>query len=145
MAESGVTAEIAAAEWSRFQRDLGKIAPETRKALRKELKQLLRVDIIPAAKRHSSWSSRIPGQIKPQVTGKRLGLRVAARKAPHARPFEGISGATFRHPVFGNRENWVTQSARPFLKPAVTSNRDEFMAAAGAAINDAAREAGWND
>jgi hypothetical protein len=55
-------------------------------------------------------------------------VRVSA-SVPHARPYEGISqqGSTsyFRHPVFGNRENWVSQATRPYAWPAVLGRRDD--------------------
>lgn len=131
-------------QWARFQRDMRRMAPETNKELNKELKGLLRQDIVPAAKGHASWSSRIPGAIKPQVTARKVGLRVRSKNAPHARPYEGISqGATFRHPVFGNRNVWVTQAARPFLDPAVEEHKEEFMEAAGVAVDEAADQTGW--
>lgn len=139
-----VEAKIDRVQWARLQRDMRRMAPETKKQLNKELKDLLRQDIVPSAKGHASWSSRIPGAIKPQVTVKKVGLRVRAKNAPHARPYEGISqGATFRHPVFGNRNVWVTQAARPFLDPAVEEHKEEFMEAAGTAVDEAADKTGW--
>lgn len=144
MARADFTAEIDPAQFARFQRDLKRLDPELKKQLNKELRGFLRQLVIPDAKSNASWSSRIPGAIRPRVTTRRVGLRVAAKRAPHARPFEGISqGATFRHPVFGNRNVWVPQSARPFLKPAVEENRDEFMDAAGKALDEAAQQTGW--
>lgn len=140
----GAAVEFDTREFARFQKDLRRLAPETKKELNKELKTLLRRDILPDAKKHASWSSRIPGQIKPQVTVRKVGLRVRSAKVPHARPYEGISqGATFRHPVFGNRSVWVEQRARPFLLPAVEENREKFVDAAGDAIEGAARATGW--
>lgn len=136
--------EFDAQEWREFQRDLKEMVPEVRKAFNKNMKGLLRRIIIPSAKRNASWSRRIPGAIKPQVTARRVGLQVSRRSAPHGRPFEGISGPVFRHPVFGNRDVWVQQPARPFLLPAVNANRERFMQEAGAAIDDAAEETGWS-
>lgn len=140
---SGFAAEIDPAQFRRFQRDLKQLDPELRKELNKKLRRFVATMVIPAAKGSASWSSRIPGKIRPRVAGKGVGLRVASGGAPHARPLEGISGPTFRHPVFGNRNNWVTQSARPFLKPAVDAHRDEFMEAAGKALDEAAQQTGW--
>lgn len=137
-----VGAEINPAEWKRFLRDLKRLEPEVRKTLIKEFKELLG-PLQAAAKSNAGWSSRIPGAIAKSVTTKKVGLRVRGAKAPHGRPFEGITGATFRHPVFGNREVWVSQAARPFLKPAVDAHKDEFLEAAGEAVDEAARKTGW--
>lgn len=139
---SGVEARIDPAQWAQFLRDLRQLAPEVRKQLTKELKTFLG-PLADAAKQNAAWSTRIPGAIAKTVAGRRLGLRVRSAKAPHARPYEGMSGATFRHPVFGNRSVWVSQQARPFLKPAVESHRDEFMEAAGKAVDEAAQQTGW--
>jgi hypothetical protein len=63
---------------------------------------------------------------------------VNTRKAPHARPYEGITsrGSTFRHPVFGH-DVWVEQETRPFLFPAVEAKKD----AAVDLVKQAVREA----
>lgn len=143
MAGSGVVgAEIDPAEWKRFLRDLRQLAPEVKKELTRELKGLLG-PLSSTAKQNAGWSSRIPGAIGKTVTGSKVGLRVSSGKAPHARPFEGLAGATFRHPVFGNRSAWVSQQARPFLLPALEAHRDEFIEKAGDAVDSAAREVGW--
>lgn len=130
------------AEWAAFLRDLKLLAPVTRRQLVKEFKALLG-PLQAEARRNASWSTRIPKAIGKTVSARRIGLVARVANAPHARPFEGISGPTFRHPVFGNRQVWVTQAARPFLKPAVESKRDEFMEAAGDAVEGAARATGW--
>lgn len=144
MARGGgaVEAKIDPVQWNKFLRDLRQLAPEVRKELVKRMKSFLD-PLANTAKQNASWSTRIPGAIAKTVSGRKIGLRVRSAKAPHARPYEGMSGATFRHPVFGNRSAWVPQQARPFLKPAVDANRDEFMEAAGKAVDEAARETGW--
>ncbi len=66
----------------------------------------------------SSWSSRIPGSFTIQGAGDNVVVRAAGDAAPEGAPLEneGKRG-TFRHPVFGNREVWVDQKARPFFNP----------------------------
>lgn len=76
----------------------------------------------------AGFSSRIPGAVRTSVAfGSRTGgvrVYVDQRKAPHARPLENSGKpGTFRHPVFGNRENWVSQPAHPFFFPSVESSR----------------------
>jgi hypothetical protein len=77
-------------------------------------------------RQRASYSSRIPSATRMTVrfTAKGGGVffRVSSAKAPEARPLErgnkGRPGATFRHPVFGDSEDWVTQPTRPFFFPA---------------------------
>lgn len=75
------------------------------------------------ARAFSSWSSRIPKSIRVESRGSRVDVVAGDEDAPHAAPFEhlGFPGQ-FRHPVFGNREVWVSQAARPFLTPAARVN-----------------------
>ena len=39
------------------------------------------------------------------------------------------SGGTFRHPVFGNHNVWVDQTARPYMTPALATKQEEVLAA----------------
>ena len=127
-----------------FQRELRKVEPALAKELNKELRAVVKEHVVPEAKANAGWSSRIPGAIKPQVTTKQIGVRVAAKQAPHGRPFEGLrGGSSFRHPVFGNRNVWVNQGTRPFLAPAVDANQEKAAQAALKAIDTAGRAAGF--
>jgi hypothetical protein len=126
--------------------DLGKIPPELRRHLRPAMRKAAR-PILADAKRRASWSSRIPGaiSIRTSMSQRNPGVRlvVDAAKAPHARPFEGTRGGQFRHPVWGNREVWVSQRARPFFFPAVYAHRDDVAREANSAVLAAARSAGF--
>lgn len=114
----------------------------------KELRPRLRKAIVSAgdavaaqARVNAAWSTRIPSAIKTRVRfGSSAGVRVVvdSKKAPHARPFEGIGqrGDTFRHPVFG-RDRWVEQQQRPFLVPALQAKRDQTLRAIQEAIDSA--------
>jgi hypothetical protein len=69
-------------------------------------------------------------RIAPSFSQKRPGVSivVSRARAPHARPYEnlGLAG-TVRHPVFGHRDRWVQQAARPSLFPAVRSTADAAL------------------
>lgn len=127
---------------------LGRVPPELQKALRPELRRAAE-QIKSAAASNASWSTRIPRSLRVGVrfgsSGQGVFIRAAASVAPHARPYEGITsrGGTFRHPVFGHRDRWVPQQARPFLAPAAESGRDDAVAAVERAIDEAARRAGF--
>lgn len=96
----------------------------------------------------AAWSTRIPGSLTLQAkfSGRFVGVSILARvgAAPHARPYEGITGAaTFRHPLnYPRQDGWVTQKTRPFLAPAVAAHRGEVVTAIEAAVDDAIKAAG---
>jgi hypothetical protein len=79
----------------------------------------------------SKHSESIPPTIKVRRRG--VGVQVVAGGAdvPIAGLFElgskgnrsSATGGTFRHPVFGNRDNWVDQEMHPFLAPAGRKNQ----------------------
>ncbi len=81
-----------------------------------------------AAKSEAAWSSRIPDAIRTRSTIGSISVYVDQTIAPEARPLEhgGLTG-TFRHPVFGNTNNWVDQAAQPFLTPALLKKRSEVL------------------
>ncbi|AQZ67637.1 unnamed protein product [[Actinomadura] parvosata subsp. kistnae] len=130
-----------------LQKDLGSIEPDLRKKLRPALKTAAE-PIVADAKVRASWSARIPRAISLSIRfSKRdpgVSMRVRRAVAPHGRPYEGIRGnATFRHPVFGNRDRWVTQQTRSYLAPAAESGMDGALAATVAAVDETAREHGF--
>jgi hypothetical protein len=131
-----------------FQKDVKAMGAGISRELNKQFREVMRQHVLPAARSNASWSSRIPGAIKPQVTQRQIALRVARKQAPHGRPYEGLQwGArgrsTFRHPVFGNRNVWVAQSTRPFLQPAMDANREKAVEAAKQAVEEVARTNGF--
>jgi hypothetical protein len=115
------------------------IRREIRPAIRKAAEPM-----VAAARQNASWSRRIPKAIRLSNTRRGVSIRVNQKKAPHARPYEGITGADkFRHPVFGNRDKWVDQSTRPFLEPAVQAHRGKVRAELVKVVDDAAQRHGF--
>lgn len=142
-----ITGSLDPVSWRNLQRDLKRLEPEVRKELNASFRGLVG-DIVSDAQSRASWSSRIPGAIGASVTTTRVGVKVNRRKAPHARSYEGRGRfgrpqGSFRHPVFGNRDVWVTETTRPFLAPAVKANQSQFYKSAEQAVTVAARKAGW--
>lgn len=130
-----------------LQKDLGKIEPELRKALRPALKTAAE-PIVSDAKGRASWSARIPRAITLSIRLAQrdpgVSIRVRRAVAPHGRPLEGITGnATFRHPVHGHRDRWVAQETRPYLAPAVEAGVDGALAATVTAVDQTARDLGF--
>lgn len=96
---------------------------------------------------NAAWSTRIPAAVaigtafNKSSTG--VFIRVNARKAPHARPFEnsGLRGV-FRHPVFAS-DVWVAQQSRPFFFNETDKHAFEVEVAVAEAVEIAAVSAGF--
>jgi len=103
-------------------------------------------DMLGDAKGNASWSSRIPGALTLRVAlnGSRPGIAIRAslKAAAHARVYEGILGDTFRHPLFGDREFWYTQPARPYLLPAVERQTEQIVAELTRIVDNVNAQAG---
>lgn len=119
-----------------FLRDLRKFEPAVSKEFRTRLREAVAVIARDARRRAPRKSGALARKIVPSVTGKGAAL---LSKARHARIHE-FGG---RHPVFGNRENWVFQPARPHIFPAVEAGREEVNREALAALDDAIAEIGF--
>lgn len=109
--------------------NMGKIPKDLKVELRPGLRKAGEV-VRDEARRNAAWSKRIPAATRVSVGfSKRnpgVAIQVNKKRAPHARPFEhGGALGTFRHPVFGHRDRWVSQRARPFLHSALESKGDE--------------------
>ncbi|WP_433415032.1 HK97 gp10 family phage protein [Microtetraspora malaysiensis] len=119
--------------------------------LRRELRPAVRAAaqrVLDDAKDRASWSSRIPGAMRISVrfSGRMAGASVvvSAAKAPHGRPYEHLGDpGSFRHPVFGHRDRWVSQQARPFLFPAARANRDRVAEEIDHAVEQSLLRTGW--
>lgn len=123
--------------------DLRAMSTEVRRGLRPTLQQAAR-PIVAQARANASWSTRIPGAIRLSVLKRGVEIRVSRKKAPHARPYEGITGkSSFRHPLFGNREVWVEQHTRPFLEPAVKAHGAQVTEKVTRLIDKVARQHGY--
>lgn len=131
---------IDTSSFTKFARDLKEASPELRSALRIELKAAGEL-VAEEARALAGFSSRIPGAIKVSAAGNAIKVYVLAKKAPNAKPLEhGGKGGTFRHPVFGDRDVWVSQQARPFLWPALMANKGRAVEAAKRAVDRALRK-----
>lgn len=135
-------------EIRRLVRDFRKLPPDLRKELRPALRKAA-LPILADSRNRSSWSTRIPRatRISTKFQARRGGvvIAVSGKRAPHARPYEHLGSAgTFRHPVFGNRDVWVPQAARPFLFNAVDAGADGVREALGDLVVTIGRKHGWD-
>jgi len=98
--------------------------------LRVELRRGIKAAAQPIADRvkaNAGWSSRIPGavRVKPSFSANGTGVSIVvdSGRAPEGAPLENKGrGGTFRHPVYGNRDVWVNQQARPFFYSTAASS-----------------------
>jgi hypothetical protein len=127
---------------SRLARDLRLASPEVWKATRVALKAAGEI-VAADARQRASFSSRIPASIKVRVTsGGQVKVVAGGVQAEDAAPLENKGRAgRFRHPVYGDRENWVEQPARPFLAPALAAHQDEVAEAIENAVTLAVERA----
>jgi hypothetical protein len=121
----------------KFLADVRKADPVIQRQLLARIKEKVTGIVVPDAQSRASWSTRIPGSIRVTASAKTVSIRAGGARAPHAAAFEhGGDPGTFRHPVFGNRDVWVDQQARPFLTPAGQAHEEDLLAAVGQAIED---------
>lgn len=123
---------------SDFLRDLKKFQPAVSKQFRIRLRKAVKIVADDAKRRAPRKSGKLVKGIAPSVTN--TGARLLS-KAKHARIHE-FGG---RHPVFGNRKNWVFQPARPHIFPAVEAGREAVSTEALAALDDAIAEIGFQE
>lgn len=134
-----MTFHVDLSELKDFAKVLRKVAPEVAKDLNRGV--AAGGEIIAAEARHNAgFSSRIPGSIVTTRRGLRVKIQAGGDSAGDAAVLEhgGIPG-TFRHPVFGDREVWVSQPAHPFLTPALESKSEEAFGVVVAAVDSALR------
>ena len=126
-------------------RDLGAIPP----AVRREFQPIVvraSQPVFAQMKANASWSTRIPRATTMRVSGGAsagVEFRVNAARAPHARPYEGLSGSPFRAPLWGDREWWYDHAARPFFYRALEQHADEVVEALGDGLMEIAARHGF--
>lgn len=140
MSEEGFAPVIHAI--SRWDRDI-------RNALRKELRAAGTIVSEDARSRASARSKTIPGTIKTRTRIQSRQVQVEIRAGSAEVPIAGLfelgnrgkkpkGGAReFRHPVFGDKENWTHQKMYPYLRPAVYTKRREVTKRIRIAVNKA--------
>jgi hypothetical protein len=132
--------------------DLRRLPEETRKKIRPKLRRA-GTRVAASAKANASWSTRIPATAR-VVTSFRYGregvqVKLGGRGAPHTRPYEGLTRNPFRHPVHADPRKtrgewtWVSQAARPMLRPAARQHEGETNREMRAALDEAGRELGF--
>lgn len=112
------------AELKKLIVDLSAIPDDMRGELDRDIRDGAEV-ILDEMHRRASWSTRIPGATTMRASGSGADISTATATAPHAPLYEGLAGDPFRHPVYGNRNAWVDQAARPFFYGSVDDKAAE--------------------
>jgi hypothetical protein len=133
-------------------RAIRKWEPEVRKQLRKELRASGQMIVAGSRLLAGAHSTTIPATIKVrtriQSRKAEIEIRAGSAEVPIAGLFElGNKGGSksqaatgrgqFRHPLFGDREQWVNQDMHPFLAPVVKLRIPAVTLRVGAAIDQA--------
>lgn len=129
---------------------LRRAQPELANGLRRDLRVgglLVAAKAKTIADEHSTTISKT---IKVRTSGATVVVTAGGADAPVAAPFElgntggrksasAGRGGTFRHPVYGNRDVWVTQEMHPFLAPAALSEAPKVDAQIGRTLDRVTR------
>lgn len=128
-------------DFKNFARDLRAADPALAASLRKKLKEAGDIVAVDARAR-ASFSKQIAPTIRTsvRVTSVSVSARGVLADLMELGNKGGSVGA-FRHPVFGNKNVWVSQSMHPYLQPAVDAKGDEACERIFDALDDAVRVA----
>jgi hypothetical protein len=142
-----ITAEIAPADLGRLMREIKAFDANLAKNMRKRIRDRLtpvKAQVQAAYRAQGTGGGTYEAiaqsvQIK-VAAGKNAGvsLGVNTRKlTPRQRAVaRGTEKGTWRHPVFGNRERWVSQTANPVFGPIVAQELPAIQREVLAAIQD---------
>jgi hypothetical protein len=128
-------------DFDAFARALRTAAPSTRRQLITRLRGVGALVAEEARAQIEPYSTSIPPSIKVRVSRLTVSVVAGGPDVPLAGLFElgnvGDKGRrdVFRHPVFGNREIWVSQPRHPFLAPALRQRWSEVERAAVEALD----------
>ncbi len=128
-----------------FARKLKKAYPESARALRSSIRAAGKLVADDAKVRAADFSTSIPGSIRSSASSNTATIKAGNAKTPLAALYERPGG--WRHPVFGNRNNWAAQPNAPkrFLhealdaqtEPAKKAIADAVMAAIDEVLSEA--------
>lgn len=121
------------------------------KEIRAETRTVVRLvagPVLDRAQVNAAWSKKIPAAMRLTTSFSQrsagAAITVSRRRAPNARPFENLGrDGTFRHPVWGHRDRWVAQVARPSLFPAVKGADPDLVRETGRVVEEVFRKHGF--
>lgn len=87
----------------------------------------------------NDWLAGVRVSMATSTTGNRVGVRVKGAKGKH--DIKAINRGRLRHPVYGHRDRWKTQSIEPgFFDKPIAAMAPELRASVRAAMDAAARK-----
>lgn len=147
MVGGGVQVKVDAKDLSKLYADLKGVEGNLRVELRRGIKSAAK-PMVGAARDAAGFSSRIPGSVTTKVSfaarGAVVAIEAGGSKAPEAAPLNarGKHG-TFRHPVYGHMDRWVSQQAQPFFDGPITGHADAAQAEILRVMDTVAQKAGF--
>lgn len=141
-ADAGEAFRTVASALGKFDRELSKALRSRIRNIGKPLAEQVKAAIAPYSK---TVARSITLQVSPGARGgASMSISAKQSKMPErSRPLpallEGRRGASFRHPVFGDRNTWVQQPAHPFLERTLAPQVGRVQAEVLGAVDDAAR------
>ena len=122
---------------------LRKIMSEETKPTRKKIRQSA-IDNLPSGGGLNKWAARTPN-VNTDFREKSAGVRIVMAKKGH--DLQALNRGRLRHPLFGNRKHWYTQTIAPgfFTKPIeddADALRERIRAAVEKYMNELERKAG---
>jgi hypothetical protein len=146
MAGPEYSARISAKSLAELYKD-AKVAPGIMQIeLRRGVKKAGERVRVAVRDRAATFSRQIPPKVKTKVSlGRSAGVRIIVDDP------SGEAGAlnnrdrsgTFRHPVFGDRNNWVSQAAHPFFVTAAQPAAVQAVGDIRHVMDDVARKLGF--
>lgn len=130
--EGGFSVTIDPTEWYRLKADLDKFDPALSRALRRRIKNAGQVaaDEVKKTLREPSpaggddsgegraaliAATRVSVSFGNRTAGAKIVTSSSKLSAEHKGLLNVYNKASFRHPVYGNKDNWVAQSGRPYF------------------------------
>jgi len=95
----------------------------------------LRASIAAATKSEFDGNAKRGALVRIKVSGSRF-QAVSGRYRTLPRYLEGRTKKVWRHPVFGNKEVWVSQNSKPYLFNTVLKYRDAVERSIAKAVDD---------
>lgn len=144
--QRAIDVSVDAREFHELAGKASRLAPEIKKQLRKELRaaaqkgakkskaEVMKPPLSRGRGRSTGLRRGLAQGIKVQIaasTGSRVGVFVKSTGAGLDADRKQLvrrwdSDKPFRHPVFGNRDRWVTQRGRPYFRKILRGERSEI-------------------
>lgn len=132
MAESGMDFRVDTSEWNKLYADLKEFDPKLRVALRREIKAIGEIGAEAVRKALSQPTPegnpdgpvrdalKAATKVRVSFSAKSAGVKIVTSggglPAGSSPMLHAYNSMAWRHPVFGDRSNWVTEQGHPFFE-----------------------------